>query len=149
MHTSTFTYIPAKVGAPMLVTIDQDDEVLNVTIGETYLGSMVEDEKSPFGWHTDDPLLLEELPDLSMALKEEKAMYNMPYALKDLFGDSINEWDWEDDQNLKLIAHPDLDLAEFADAIRDQINEVVLFDKTMVINLSQEGNPEVEEININ
>lgn len=149
MHTSTFTYIPTKVGVPMIVTIDQDDEVLNVTIGDKYFGSMVEDENSPYGWETSDPLLLEELPDLSMALKEETAMGNLPYALKDLFGENIITWDWDDDQNLKLIAHPDLDLAEFADAIRDQINEIVLFDKTMVINLSQEGNLEVEEININ
>ncbi|GGG97221.1 hypothetical protein GCM10007422_08930 [Pedobacter zeae] len=131
----------------MLVTIDQDDEVLNVTIGDTYLGSMVENEQSPYGWETTDPLLLEELPDLSMALKEEKAMENLPYALKDLFGESIAYWEWEDDQNLRVIAHPDLDLSEFANAIRDQINEIVLFDKTMVINLSQ--NDKTEEIYIN
>ncbi|MNI04036.1 hypothetical protein D3C87_755640 [compost metagenome] len=149
MHTSTFTYIPAKVGKQMLVTIDQDDEVLNVTIGDTYLGSMVEDKTSPFGWQTTDPLLLDELPDLSMALKEEKAMANLPHALKDKFGQNVISWDWTDDQNLTLIAHPGLDLAEFADAIRDQINEIVLFDKTMVINLTQEGNSEVEEIYIN
>ncbi|MBB4107761.1 hypothetical protein [Pedobacter zeae] len=147
MHTRTFTYIPTKVGSPMLVTIDQDDEVLNVTIGDTYLGSMVENEQSPYGWETTDPLLLEELPDLSMALKEEKAMENLPYALKDLFGESIAYWEWEDDQNLRVIAHPDLDLSEFANAIRDQINEIVLFDKTMVINLSQ--NDKTEEIYIN
>ncbi|RQO79115.1 hypothetical protein DBR40_05190 [Pedobacter sp. KBW01] len=133
----------------MVVTIDQDDEVLNVTIGDKYLGSMVEDSTSPYGWQTTDPLLLEELPDLSMALKEEDAMGNLPYALKKLFSDSLIGWAWIDDQNLKLIAHPDLDLQEFADTIRDQINEIVLFDKTMVINLSQAGNSEVEEIYIN
>ncbi|MBO9671979.1 MAG: hypothetical protein J7577_00935 [Sphingobacteriaceae bacterium] len=149
MHTRTFTYIPTKIGSPMLVTIDQDDEVLNVTIGDTYLGSMVEDEKSEYGWQTDDPLLLDELPDLSMALKEEEAMANLPYAIKDLFGESIINWEWEDDQNLKLIAHQDLDISEFADAIRDQVNELVLFDKTMVISLTQEDISKVEEIYIN
>lgn len=149
MHTSTFTYIPAKVGEPMLVTIDQDDEVLNVTIGDTYLGSMVEDEDSPFGWETTDPLLLEELPDLSMALKEEKSMSDLPHALKDKYGENVISWEWIDDQNLNLITHPGVDLQEFADTIRDQINEIVLFDKTMVINLSQEGNSEIEEIYIN
>jgi len=149
MHTRTFSYIPGKVGQPMIVTIDQDDEVLNVTIGDTYLGSMVEDEKSLFGYQTTDQLLLDELPDLSMALREEKAMANLPYALKDLFGENLIGWSWEDDQNLKLISHPDLDLSEFANAIRDQINEVVMFDKTMVVYLTQEGSSEVEEIYIN
>lgn len=151
MHTRTFKYIPTKVGEEMIVTIDQDDEVLNVTIGDTYLGSMVEDANSPYGWETDDQLLIDELPELSMALKEESAMANLPHALKDMYGESIVDWEWgEYGDELELIASNDIDdLTEFADTIRDQINEVVLFDKHLTIYLIKQGNSEIEEIAVN
>jgi hypothetical protein len=149
MHTSTFQYIPVKVGEPMLIRIDQDDEFHHVTIGDTFLGTMEQDDDAPYGWRTDDKLLLEELPELSMALKEEKAVYNLPFALKDLFGQNIVDWDWNDDGSLKLKAQADLDLSEFADTIRNQVNEVVLFDKDVIIHLFKEGCSKVEDIHIN
>lgn len=151
MHTSTFTYIPIKVGEPMLVTIDRDDEFNHVTIGDTYLGVMVQNDDAPYGWQTEDALLLEELPDLSMALKEQKAIYNLPYALKEQYGENLVGWDWDDNEEdvLKLIAHQDTDLVDFAGVLRDQVNEVVLFEKAVIIYLSKEGSDEVEEIHIN
>lgn len=149
MHTSTFTYIPNKVGEPMSIRIDQDDEIYNVTIGDTYLGTMVKDDEAEFGWQTDDQLLKDELPDLSLALKEQAAIYNLPFALKDLYTENLIGWDWNEDDTLKLIAHPNVDLQEFAIAIREQIYDVVLFDKDLIIYLGQEGSNEVEEIHIN
>lgn len=151
MHTSKFTYIPVKVGEPMIVQIDQDDEVYNVTIGGAYLGNMVRDEDAPYGWEiTDDwPLLIEEIPELSMAIKEQEAIFNLPYALKDLYAENLVGWDWNEDDSLKLIAHPDVEIQEFANTIRDQIYDVVLFDKDLIIYLGKEGSGEVEEIHIN
>lgn len=149
MHTQTFTYIPIKVGEPMTVRIDQDDEFHHVTIGDTYLGTMIQDDNSEFGWETDDQLLKGELPDLSLALREEKAIYNLPFALKDLFPNDIIDWEWKDDQSLSLISHPETDIEEFASVIRDQINEVVLFEKAVIVYLKQEGNQSIEEIHVN
>lgn len=149
MHTSKFTYTPTIVGEPMIVRIDQDDEFHHVTIGDTFLGTMVQDDEAEYGWKTDDELLKEELPDLAMALKEEKAIYNLPFALKDLFGQNIVNWDWNDDESLNLIAHQDVHLCEFASTIRDQVNEVVLFEKDLIIHLVKEGSSEVEDIHIN
>lgn len=149
MHTSKFTYTPAKVGEPMIARIDRDDEFHHVTIGDTFIGTMVQNDNAEFGWQTDDELLKEELPDLSMALKEQAAIYNLPFALKDLFGENIVDWDWNDDESLNLIAHADIDLSEFSSTIRDQIYDVVLFDKDLIIYLGQEGSNEVEEIHIN
>ena len=149
MHTSTFTYTPIKVGEPMLVRIDQDDEVYNVTIGDTYLGTMIKDDEAEFGWQTDDQLLRDELPDISMALKEQAAIYNLPFALKELYTENLIGWDWNENDSLKLIAHPETDLKEFADTIRDQIYDVVLFDKDLIIYLGKEGSAEIEEIHIN
>jgi len=149
MHTSTFTYTPIKVGEPMLVRIDQDDEVYNVTIGDAYLGTMVKDDDAEFGWQTDDDLLRDELPDLSMALKEQAAIYNLPFALKEMYPNDLLGWDWNEDDSLKLIAHPDVNLSEFASVIRDQVYDVVLFDKDLIIYLGKEGSEQIEEIYIN
>jgi len=149
MHTSTFTYTPNKVGVPMSIRIDQDDEFHHVTIGDTHLGTMVKDDEAEFGWQTDDQLLKDELPDLSLALKEQAAIYNLPFTLKDLYTENLIGWDWNEDDSLKLIAHPSIDLEEFANTIRDQIYDVVLFDKDLIIYLGKEGSADVEEIHIN
>lgn len=151
MYTNTFTYIPTKVGEPMLVRIDQDDEVYNVTIGDAYLGNMVQDDNAPYGWLISEewPLLLEEIPELSMALREQEAIANLPYALKEQYTENLIAWAWEEDGSLKMIAHPDLDLEEFASVIRDQIDEVVLFEKDLIVYLGKEGSGEIEEIHIN
>jgi hypothetical protein len=148
MHTQTFTYIPIKVGEPMTVRIDQDDEFHHVTIGDTYLGTMIEDD-SDLGWKTEDQPLLDELPDLAMALREEKAIYNLPFALKELFPNDVIDWEWKEDDSLNLLAHPETDLEEFASVIRGQINEIVLFDKAVIIHLIQDGNKNGEEIHVN
>lgn len=149
MHTSKFTYIPTRVGEPMIARIDRDDEFHHVTIGDTFIGTMIENDEAEFGWQTDDQLLKDELPDLSMALKEQAAIYNLPFALKDLFGENLIGWDWNDDESLKLVAHAHIDLSEFASTIRDQVNEVVLFEKDLIIHLVKEGSSEVEDIHIN
>ncbi|WP_167293467.1 hypothetical protein [Pedobacter sp. SG908] len=133
----------------MLIRIDQDDEIYNVTIGDTYLGTMVKDDNAEYGWQTEDQMLKDELPDLSLALKEQEAIYNLPFALKDLYTENIVDWDWSEDDSLNIIVHPDVDLQEFANTIRDQVYDVVLFDKDLIIHLHQEGNNEVEEIHIN
>jgi hypothetical protein len=75
-------------------------------------------------------------------------MQNLPYALKELYPDELIGWDWSG-ENLKLIAQPDTDLEEFACVIRDQINEVVLFEKGMTVYLGKEGSPEKRAIRIN
>jgi len=133
----------------MLVRLDQDNEVYSVTIGDTYLGAMIQDDNAEFGWRTDDHLLLEELPDLSMALKEQEAIGNLPFALTEMYPNDLIGWEWNEDETMKLIAHPETDLTEFADVIRDQVDEVVLFEKDLIILLGKEGSSDIEEIHIN
>lgn len=149
MFTYEFEYTSPLTGNLSPAKLEQDDEVINVTIGNNYLGKMVEDSSSPFGFVTDDQLLREELEYLSMAYKEALAIDNLPAALHQLFGQSLTGWTWTNDKDLKLIAHPDIDLPEFSHVIRDQINEVVLFDKPLTIFLSKEGSGDIEEINVN
>lgn len=149
MDISPFTYIPSLIGQPMLVRIEQEDEKYSVKIGDAFLGTMVQDDEAEFGWKTDDALLLEELPELSMAIREQEAISNLPHAIKEMFPNDLTGWDWAEDESLKLIARPETDLEEFACVIRDQINEVVLFEKDLTVYLGQEGNSEVKEIQIN
>lgn len=132
-----------------MARVDQDDEVINVTIGDTYLGTMTEDSSSPYGFTTDDPLLQDELEHFSMAYKEALAIENLPASLHEMYGESLIGWTWTDDKDLKLIAHPDMDLVDFAGVIRDQIYELVMFDKSLTIYLSKEGSSDVEEIFVN
>lgn len=148
MNKNTFTYIPNLSGEPMLVHLGQHGEV-NVTIGDSHQGSLVQDDGAEFGWRTEDPLLQEILPDLSLALKEREAMENLPYALKQIYPGELIAWDWTEDENLKLIAHPETDLKIFAEMIRNQVNEVVLFEKDLILYLGKEGSLSVEEIRIN
>ena len=149
MFTYEFDYIPIKVGEKMIARVEQDDEVINVTIGDTYLGTMIEDSGSEYGFVTDDEPLQAELPDFSMAFKEALAVENLPAALHQIYGQNLIAWTWTDEKNLKLIAHPDVDLVDFAETIRDQIYDVVLFAKPLIVYLSKEGSGQVEEINVN
>lgn len=81
MNKNTFTYIPIVSGEPMLVHLGQHGEV-NVKMSDSNQVSMVQDDDADFGWRTEDPLLQEILPDLSLALKEREAIENLPYSLK-------------------------------------------------------------------
>lgn len=149
MFTYEFNYIPTKVGEKMTARIDQDDEIWNVTVGDTYLGTMVEDSDSEFGFTTEDEALQAELADFTLAYKEAIAVDNFPVALHDMYGENLIAWTWTDDKDLKIIAHPDTDLVDFAGVLRDQINEVVLFEKPLIVYLSKEGSGDVEEIHVN
>jgi hypothetical protein len=144
-----FEYHSPILNETMTAKTAQDDEFIFVTVGDTSLGAMVEDSNSPYGYTTEDPLLQRELEHFTMAYKEALAIDNLPSALHQLFGQNLTGWAWTGDKDLKLIAHPDMDLVEFAGVIRDQINEVVLFDKPLTIYLSKEGSGDVEEIFIN
>jgi len=149
MFTYEFQYTSPRTGRSLLARLDQDDETINVTIGNIYLGTMVEDSSSPFGFATDDPLLQDELAYFTLAYKEALAIENLPVALHNMYGANLIGWTWTDDQNLKIVAHPDMDLKDFAEVIRDQINEVIMFEKPMTIYLSKEGSGEVKEIAVN
>lgn len=149
MHIFEFEYYSPELGGPMTAKTAQDDEFIFVTVGDTSLGAMVEDSSSPYGFKTDDPLLQKELEHFAMAYKEALAIDNLPAAIHQLFGQTLTGGTWTEDRDLKLIAHPDMDLIEFADVIRDQINDVILFDKPLTIYLSKEGSGDVEEIFVN
>lgn len=149
MFTYEFDYIPIKVGQKMTAKFEQDDEIINVTVGDTYLGTMVEDTDSEFGFVTEDEPLLVELEGISMAYKEAVAIENLPAALHQLFGENLIGWGWTDDKDLKVIAHPDIDLVEFAGVIKDQIYDVVLFDKPLIVYLSKAGSSDEQEIHVN
>lgn len=122
---------------------------VNVTMGDSHEGSMLKDDGAEFGWRTEDALLLEVLPDLSMTLKEREAMGNLPYALAEMFPSEITAWEWTGDEQLKISAQPETDLKDFAGVIRDQVDEVVLFEKDLILYLGKEGSSAVEEIHIN
>jgi len=149
MFTYEFDYTPIKVGEKMTAKFEQNDEIINVTVGDTYLGTMVEDSNSEYGFITEDELLQAELEGISMAYKEAVAIENLPAALHQLYGDNLIGWSWTDNKDLKVIAHPDTDLIEFAGVIKDQIYDVVLFDRPLIVYLSKEGSGDVQEIHIN
>lgn len=149
MFIYEFEYLSPKIGEPMTARVEQDDEIINVTVGDTYVGTMTEDHSSPFGFKTDDDLLQHELEHFTMAYREALAIENLPAALHELYGSNLIGWTWTEDKDLKIVAHPDIDLQEFADVIRDQINEVILFDRPLTIFLSKEGSGEVQKINVN
>ncbi|WP_316846414.1 hypothetical protein [Pedobacter psychrodurus] len=148
MNTDPFTYIPINPGEPMLIHLIRDGE-FKVIIGGSHQGSVVQDDSAEFGWRTEDPLLLEVLPDLSMVLREREAMGNLPYALKEMYPAEIIAWEWTEDGQLKIITRPETDLKAFADMVRDQVNEVVLFEKDLIIYLFKEAGSGVKEIHIN
>ena len=149
MSTYEFEMIPVKNGEKIIAKFEQDDEIINVTIGDRYLGTMVEDSNSEFGFVTEDEALQEELQDISMAFREAIAIDNLPEALHEMYGQNLIAWSWTDRKDLKIIAHPDTDLEEFNQRIVMEVNEIVLFDKSLTIFLSKEGSGEVKEIYIN
>lgn len=118
-------------------------------IGDTFLGSMIEDDHAEFGFTTGDELLRAELEDFSRAYREALQIENLPVALHEQYGECLIGWSWTADKHLKIIAHYDVDLIDFAGVLRDQINEVVLFEKPLIVYLSKEGSGEVEEIHVN
>jgi len=103
---------------------------VNVTIGDSHQRFLLQDDGIKFGWRTEDPLLQQILLDLSLVLKEPEAMENLPYAIKEIYPGGLIAWDWTEDESLKMIARPETDLKNFAGMIRNQVNEVVLFEKT-------------------
>lgn len=149
MQNFEFEYHSPELGGPVTAKVAHDDEFIFVTVGDTSLGAMVEDSNSSYGFTTDDPLLQKELEHFTIAYKEALAIDNLPTALHQLFGQSLTGWTWTEDKDLKLIAHPDMDLVEFAHIIRDHINDLILFDKPLTIYLSKEGSGDVEEIFVN
>jgi len=144
----TFTYTHINTGEPMLIHLVHSGAV-NVTMRESHQGSMLQDDGAEFGWRTEDALLLELLPDLSRILKEREAMENLPYALKEMYPIELIGWEWTEEEQLKITARPETSLGDFADVIRDQVNEVVLFDNNLILYLGKESSSAVEEIHIN
>lgn len=74
---------------------------------------------------------------------------DLPAALHSIYGENLIAWSWIGETDLKIIAHPDTDLTEFAGVIRDQMDSVVAFDDPLTIYLSKEGSGDVEEILVN
>lgn len=149
MTTNEFEYIPINTGVKTLVKLEQDDEIIKVTMGDEYLGTMIEDPNAEFGYTTDNDALKSELEHLSMAIKENEALHNLPDALHEIYGKRLVGWSWIENQDLKLIADPETNLEEFSDELSKQINELVLFYQSVTIFLSKEGSGEVKEIHIN
>lgn len=149
MFNYQFQFIPIGQQEPVDVIINVDDEYWFVNAGGVSLGTMVEDLDSPYGFATEDADLQKQLEPLTMALKETMQIELFPQTLKDAYGENLIAFDWDDEGDLKLVAHPDTDLIEFASEIRNNINEFVTFDKPLLIFLSKEGSVDVEEIFVN
>jgi len=81
MFTYEFEYTSPRTGRLFSARLDQDQEVISVTIGNIYLGGMIEDAQSPFGFVTDDRLLQDELAYFTMTYKEALAIENLPMVL--------------------------------------------------------------------
>lgn len=149
MFNYQFQFIPIGQQEPVDTIINVDDEYWFVNAGGINLGTMVEDLDSPYGFATEDADLQQQLEPLTMALKETMQIELFPQTLKEAYGENLIAFDWDDEGNLKLVAHPDTDLIEFAGEIRNNINEFVTFDKPLLIFLSKEGSVDVEEIFVN
>jgi len=149
MFTYEFEYTSPRTGRLFSARLDQDQEVINVTIGNIYLGGMIEDAQSPFGFVTNDRLLQDELAYFTMAYKEALAIENLPMVLQRIYGPGLISWAWTSDKDLKLIAHPEMDLKGFAEILRDQIGEAIMFDKSLTIFIAKEGSAHIEEIFVN
>lgn len=149
MLTYQFQFIPSGQQESVDVIINVDDEYWFVNAGGVSLGTMVEDLDSPYGFATEDADLQQQLEPLTMALKETMEIELLPQTLKDAYGENLIGYNWDDEGNLKLVAHADTDLSEFASEIRNNVNEFVSFDKPLLILLCKEGSVNVEEIYVN
>jgi len=149
MFIYQFQFIPSGQQEPVDVIINVDDEYWFVNAGGVSLGTMVEDLDSRYGFATEDADLQQQLELLTMALKETMQIELFPQTLKEAYGENLIAFDWDDEGELKLVAHPDTDLIEFASEIRNNINEFVTFDKPLLVLLCKEGSSQLEEIYVN
>lgn len=137
MVTYEFQYISAIKGDKWICIIEDDEEVLKVTVNGNYSGTLIKDKSKEFGFTTEDELLKPELEGLTMAMKEEDAITNFPIALKILFGNAIIDWDFDSNDNLILILADNVHLQTFATHLVYQLKNVVLFSKPLMIYLKQ------------
>ena len=140
MHHSTGT---------VKVKLEQEDEVFFVSINDDFLGSMEMVTNADVDFTTDDDKLQEYVEGISMYLRNDKAKMKLGEKLMERYSPNLITYQYTNDDVLELVAHPESDIEEFGNAIRDLIYDDVEFESKLSVVLSKEGSGKTFHFDIN
>jgi len=149
MFTTEFNMYHIDTKTPVMVKIEQDDEVMFVSVDGNYLGSMQENPDAEFGYETDDEELKTYLESVSMHYRDNEAKHLLADLLMLKYGENLASFQFTNEDVLELIAHEDSDIEEFGNVIRGQIYDDVTFESKLSVVISKDGDDYTFNFDIN
>jgi len=131
------------------VKLEQEDEIFFVSINDDFLGSMEMVTNADVDFTTDDDKLQEYVEGISMYLRNEQAKLGLAEKLMARYSPNLITYQYMNDDVLELVAHPESDIEEFGNAIRDLIYDDVEFESKLSVVLSKEGSGKTFHFDIN
>lgn len=147
MNTQEFTMYHSD--GTVKVKLEQEDEVFFVSINDDFLGSMEMVTNADVDFTTDDPKLQEYVEGISMYLRNDQAKMKLGEKLMERYSPNLVTYQYMNDDVLELVAHPESDIEEFGNAIRDLIYDDVEFESKLSVVLSKEGSGKTFHFDIN
>lgn len=148
MNTIEFKMYHNSTTEQVKVKMEQEDEVYFVSIDDDFLGSM-EITNSDVDFETDDEKLQEYIEGISMYLRNEKSKQDLPDLLLKRYGENIVRCEFINDEVLEIITHPDTDIEEFGNTVRDLIYDDVTFESKLSVVISKENDEYTFDFDIN
>jgi len=149
MNTIEFKMYHNSTTEQVKVKMEQEDEVFFVSIDDDFLGSMEMITNSDVDFETDDEKLQEYIEGISMYLRNEKSKQHLPDLLLARYGENIVRCEFINDEVLEIITHPDTDIEEFGNAVRDLIYDDVTFESKLSVVISKENDEYTFDFDIN
>ncbi|WP_131535484.1 hypothetical protein [Pedobacter nototheniae] len=149
MLTTTFNIHPFGAKTAQNVIIHIDDEIYFVHVEGNFIGSMVMDSESEFGFSTENEELKQLIETLSGHLQQKQFKENFPRIIKEQWRENIVSVEFTDEETIMVVCHPEVDIDDFGSVVRDSIYDLVEFDEHLNVILTKAGSDEIFDIGLN
>jgi len=149
MKTYQFIIYPIDTSMPQNCIVHVEGETYFVHIEGNFIGSMVKDSDSDFGFATDNKELKPLIESLAGHIQEKSLREEFPEVLKAVWGENIVSTEFVNEETLMVVCHQDTDLDEFGNVVLDIITDYVEFDEYLELILTKTDSEEIFEVGIN
>lgn len=134
---------------PVDVLINAEEGFYFTSINGRFIGTFIIDESNELGYSTQDEDLQEYLEGVTMHLRDHIAKHQLAEKLMNRYGQNLISFQYTNDDVLELIAHPDVDIEEFGNVVKDLIYDDVTFESKLSVVISKENNEYTFDFDIN
>ncbi len=128
--------------------VESSGECYSVKLGDSFLGTMWQDQNRGMQWKTADKPLEQYLWDIAASLSQVFSRKGFPTLLKGAYPEII-QTAWKSSETLEVTLNPNTDLEVFSTFLKDEVLNLVDFEEHLDLIVKTKSNEYFEIIGVN